>query len=471
MRYAQMIYQIDGWIDFVICTFNEDKEERMRSTEQTSNDRALYDFKAKLSFGHVASMGIQHVIAAVVGIITPAIMVAGVCGLGADEMTLLIQASLLLSGIATLIQLFPIFGKIGAGAPMIMGASFAYVPILLSIGGTFGLPVIFGAQIIGGLVAMLVGLFIKRLRPLFPNLVTGTIILVIGLSLYPVAVKYMAGGAGSPTFGSIQNWVVALATFIIVVGCNYFGNTMIKRAAILIGIICGYIISLFFHMVDFQAIQAAQWFKVAVPMHFGISFHPTAVAMMVIMFIVNSLQAVGDFTATTTGGMDRMPTDQELSGGIMGSGLSSLLGGFTGGLPVATYSQNVGIVTVTRVVNRRVFAFAAITIFIAGLFPKFAAILTTIPKAVVGGATISVFATIAMTGLKMLAKEKLTMRNTGVVGLSMALGIGIAQSANSLSGTPEWFSMIFGSSEVVLTTILAIVLNLILPKTKDDISE
>lgn len=441
----------------------------MNAKEQKPNDQALYTFKAKASFGSVASMGIQHVIAAVVGIITPAIMVAGVCGLSGDDMTLLIQASLLLSGVATIIQIFPIFGKIGAGAPMIMGASFAYVPILLSIGGSFGIATIFGAQVIGGIVAILVGLFIKKLRPLFPNLVTGTIILVIGLSLYPVAVKYMAGGAGSADFGSVQNWIVALATFIVVIICNYFGNNMMKRGAILIGIIFGYIISLFFSMVDFQAIQTAQWFKIAMPLHFGIQFHPTAVAMMVIMFIVNSLQAVGDFTATTTGGMDRMPTDQELSGGIMGSGFASLIGGFSGGLPVATYSQNVGIVTVTRVVNRNVFAFAAIVIFIAGLFPKFAAVLTTIPKAVVGGATISVFATISMTGLKMLAKEKLTMRNTGVVGLSMALGIGIAQSANSLAGMPEWFSMIFGGSEVVLTTILVIIFNLVLPKTKEDI--
>lgn len=419
-------------------------------------------------FSQVAPLGFQHVVAAIVGIVTPAILVANVTGLSAGDKTILIQISLIMTALATLLQLFPIAG-IGSGLPVIIGMSFAYVPTLLAIGGQFGIAEIFGAQIVGGAAAFLVGIFIKQLRILFPPIVTGTVIFTIGLSLYSVAVRYMAGGGGNPTFGSPKNWLVAGITLAVVIFLTYFTTGFTKLAAILIGMIVGYILSYALGMVQFNAVNEAKWFQVVGPMYFGIKFEISAIISMVIMYIVNAVQAIGDLTSLTIGGLDRQPTDKELSGGIKANGFVSMVSAFFGGLPSATYSQNVGIVTVNRVVNKMVFLFAAVVFLIAGIVPKFASILTTIPQSVIGGATISVFAMITMTGVRMIASAELTPRNTAIAGLSVALGVGVTSVADSLAGFPAWVGTVFGSSSVVIAALVAIILNLILPRDKEAI--
>lgn len=427
---------------------------------------SVFKWKGRPPLGQVIPLGLQHVVAAIVGVVTPAIMVAKICQLSPADETLLVQSSLLISAIATLIQLFPIGKKIGSGLPVIMGVSFAYVPTLLAIGGEFGIATIFGSQIIGGLVAVLVGIFVKKLMILFPPLVTGTVIFTIGLSLYPTAITYMAGGKADPNFGAPKYWLVAIITFAIVVFFNYFTKGSMKLAAILVGIVVGYVVSLCFGMVRFDAVAASGWLSFPRPLHFGLAFEPTALVSMVIIYVVNAVQTIGDLSSTTTGGLDRLPTHQELSGGIVGNGVASVFGAFFGGMPTATYSQNVGIVIVNRVVNRFVFATAAGVLLVAGFVPKFASILTTIPQSVIGGATISVFATITMTGIKMIASQPLTARNTAVVGLSVALGSGIVQATGCLQGFPSWVPTVFGSSSVVVATLVAVLLNLILPKDK-----
>jgi len=411
----------------------------------------------------VVPLGMQHVVAAIVGVVTPALLVANVCGLNDNDKTILIQASLLISALATLLQLFPI-GQVGAGLPVILGVSFAYVPTLLAIGGQFGIEAIFGAQIVGAFVAIIFGLFVKQLRVLFPPLVTGTVIFTIGLSLYPTAINYMAGGKSSPTFGSPKNWLVAIVTFAIVVFLNYFTKGFFKLASILIGMVAGYLLALCLGMVSIGAVTQSNWFQAVPVMHFGIVFNASAIISMVIIYVVNSVQAIGDFSSTTLGGLDREPTDKELSGGIISNGVTSIIGAFFGGMPTATYSQNVGIVIINRVVNKVVFGFAAVVLLIAGLVPKFASLLTTIPQSVIGGATISVFAMITMTGIKMISSTNLTPRNTAVVGLSVALGVGVTQVPGCLAQFPAWVATVFGSSSVVIATIMAIFLNLILPK-------
>lgn len=413
--------------------------------------------------GQVLPLGLQHVVAAIVGVVTPAILVSNTVGLDSADKTILIQVSLLVTAIATLIQVFG-NGRIGAGLPVIMGISFAYVPTLLAIGGQFDLPTILGAEIVGGCIAIVFGIFVKYLRVFFPPLVTGTVIFTIGLSLYPTAVKYMAGGAGSEGFGSWQNWMVALITLAVVIFCNHFTKGVFKLASILIGMVIGYIVALAMGMVSFSAVAQSGWFAVTVPMHFGVTFNASACVSLAVMYIVNSVQTIGDLTSTTIGGFDREPTDRELSGGIVAQGAMSVAGAFFGGLPAATFSQNVGIVTVNRVVNRIVFAFAAGVLLVAGFVPKFASLLTTIPQCVIGGATISVFATITMTGIRMITSAKLTQRNVAIVGLSVALGVGVTTVEGCLSGFPSWVATVFGSSSVVVATLMAIFLNLILPK-------
>lgn len=435
------------------------------------NADTIFSFTGIPPAGKLIPLGLQHVVAAVVGVITPAILVANTTGLSGADKTLLIQVSLIITALATLLQLFPVFRRIGSGLPVIMGISFAYVPTLLSIGGQFGLPTILGAEIVGGIVAILFGIFVKQIRVFFPPLVTGTVIFTIGLSLYTTAIKYMAGGVGSPEFGSMKNWLVAIVTFLIVVILNNYTKGVFKLGSILFGMIAGYVLALCLGMISFESVAVAGLFQVPVPMHFEIKFEVSACVSLAIMYIVNAVQTIGDLSSTTLGGMDRLPTDKELSGGIVGQGLMSVVGAFFGGLPTASYSQNVGIVTVNKVINRAVFTLAAVVLLVAGFIPKFSALLTTIPQAVIGGATISVFATITMTGIRMITSTRFTMRNSTVVGLAVALGVGVTSVPGCLAGFPVWVTTVFGSSSVVISTLVAIVLNLALPKDPPEATE
>ncbi|SCP98817.1 uracil-xanthine permease family protein [Anaerobium acetethylicum] len=431
--------------------------------DKTKHYASLFEPDGNPGLKKALPMALQHVLAMIVGCVTPAIIIAGVGGLDAGDKVILVQAALFIAAVSTLIQLFPIGKHIGSGLPMILGVGFAYLPTIQAIADSYDIATILGSQLIAGVCAVIVGLFIKKLRIFFPPMITGIVIFTIGLSLYPTAINYMAGGVASKTYGSWQNWLVALITLSVVIFCNHYAKGTLKIASILAGIIVGYIISLFFGMVNFDAVGSASALQLPKPMYFGMKFEPSAIISLSVLFVINSIQAVGDFTATTVGGMDREPSDRELQGGIVAYGLSNILGSFVGGLPTATYSQNVGIVSITKVVNRMVFALAAIIILIGGFVPKFSALLTTIPQCVLGGATISVFATIAMTGLKLIFKAPMNFRNTSVVGLSVAIGMGITQASASLAQFPQWVTVIFGKSPVVLATISAILLNHILP--------
>ena len=415
-------------------------------------------------------LALQHVVAMIVGCITPAIIVANVAGVSEADRVIMIQVSLVVSALSTFLQLFGIGTKtfrIGAKLPMIIGISFAYVPSMTAIAGTSGISAILGAQIVGGIIAIIVGLFVKSIQKFFPPLVTGTVVFTIGLSLYSVAVNYMAGGIGKDNYGSIQNWAIALITLIIVIALNNFGKGLVKLASILIAMIIGYIIALCTGMINFSSVASAGVFSLPQPLHFGITFEPAACVAIGLLFAINSIQAIGDFTATTSGAMDRLPTGDELRSGIMGYGITNIIGALLGGLPSATYSQNVGIVTTTKVINRVVLGLAGVVILIAGLIPKFSALLTTIPLCVLGGATISVFASIAMTGVKLIFTEKMDFRNTSIVGLAVALGVGISQAQGSLAAFPPEFTTIFGKSPVVVATIVAILFNILLPKSQE----
>ena len=440
----------------------------------------LFQFRGTPPIGASISLALQHLVAMIVGCVTPPIIIAGAIGLSQADRVLLIQASLVMSAVCTLLQLFPIGGRFGSGLPVILGVSFAYLPSMQAIvAGGGGVSAIAGAMLVGGVVAVLVGIFVKKIRMLFPPVITGTVVFTIGLSLYPTAINYMAGGTANTAeavaakglpeamvYGSWQNWLIAALTLTVVMLLNNKAKGVCKLASILLGMLFGYVVALCFGMVSFADVGNAAWFSLPRFMHFGISFDVPSCVAMGLLFAINSIQAIGDFTATTVGGFDRDPTDNELQGGIIAYGVSNILTAFFGGLPTATYSQNVGIVTTNKVVNRTVFAFAGGFLLLAGVSPKFAAILTTIPQCVLGGATITVFSTIAMTGMKLIASQDLTARNTTIVGLSAALGVGISQASAALSQFPAAVTMIFGKSPVVIATLMAVLLNLILPKDK-----
>ena len=444
---------------------------------------ALFQLNGIPPLGMSISLALQHLVAMIVGCVTPAIIIANALGLPQSERVLLIQVSLVMSAVTTLIELFPIGGKLGSGLPVMFGISFAYLPSMQAIvGGGGDIATIAGAMIVGGIVAAVVGVFVKKIRRFFPPIITGTVVFTIGLSLYPTAINYMAGGAGNTyevvvlrkgltsalVHGSWQNWAVAAFTLIVVMVVSNKGKGICKLAAILLGMIAGYIVAAVFGMVDLSEVRDAAWFSLPRFMHFGIKFEFSACIALALLFAINAIQAIGDLTATTVGGLNREPTDQELQGGIVTYGLTNVLSAFFGSLPTATYSQNVGIVTTNKVVNRVVFALAGGFLLLAGLIPKFSAILTMIPQCVLGGATITVFSTIAMTGMKLIASETISPRNTTIVGLSAALGVGISQSSSALSQFPESITIIFGKTPVVIATIMAVLLNLILPQENTD---
>lgn len=446
-----------------------------------SDQQTLFQIRGVPPLGPAVSLSLQHLVAMIVGCVTPPIIIAGAIGLSQADRVLLIQASLVMSAVSTILQLYPVNKYFGSGLPVIMGVSFAYVPSMQAIAsGGGGVGAIAGAMIVGGVVAIVVGVFVKKIRLLFPPMITGTVVFTIGLSLYPTAINYMAGGTANTyqlvvetkhqtealVYGSWQNWLVALITLAVVLILNHWGKGICKLASILIGMLCGYVVAIFFGMVSFAEVGTAAWFSLPRIMHFGVTFDPPSCVAIGLLFAINSIQAIGDFTATTIGGLDREPSDQELQGGIIAYGFSNILTALFGGLPTATYSQNVGIVTTNKVVNRIVFAMTGGFLLLAGLSPKFAAVLTTIPQCVLGGATVTVFATIAMTGIKLITSTELTARNTTVVGLSVALGVGIYQAVASLSQFPDSFTMVFGKSPVVIATIMAVFLNIILPKDK-----
>lgn len=455
----------------------------MSMNEKTQN--ALFEYEAVPKMSQAFPLAIQHVVAMIVGCVTPALIVSSAAGLksGSPEQILLVQSSLVFAAISTIIMVFPIpitkNYHIGARLPMIIGVSFAYVSTMQSIArgpegtglGAQGLAIIFGAQVIGGIVAIIFGLAVEKIRKLFPPLIAGTVVFTVGLSLYPTAVRYMAGGSTLYSingevvpFGSWQYWAVAFITLIAVIIFNQFTKGFLKLASILMGLIVGYIAAFFFGMINFTSVANAGIFQAPKLLPFGIEFDPSACIAIALLFAVNSVQAIGDFSATTSGGMGRMPSDKELKCGITAYGLTNILSSVFGCLPTATYSQNVGIVATTKVINRIVFLIAAVIILIAGLFPKFSALLTTIPSCVLGGATIMVFASIAMTGIKLVFTENMGPRNTLIVGLAVALGMGTVQVGGALDTFPAWAKTVFGSSPVVIATCVAIILNVVLPK-------
>jgi xanthine/uracil permease family protein len=358
---------------------------------------ALFQLNGIPPLGMSISLALQHLVAMIVGCVTPAIIIANALGLPQSERVLLIQVSLVMSAVTTLIELFPIGGKLGSGLPVMFGISFAYLPSMQAIvGGGGDIATIAGAMVVGGIVAAVVGVFVKKIRRFFPPIITGTVVFTIGLSLYPTAINYMAGGAGNTyevvvlrkgstsalVHGSWQNWAVAAFTLIVVMVMSNKGKGICKLAAILLGMIAGYIVAAVFGMVDLSEVRDAAWFSLPQFMHFGIKFEFSACIALALLFAINAIQAIGDLTATTVGGLNREPTDQELQGGIVTYGLTNVLSAFFGSLPTATYSQNVGIVTTNKVVNRVVFALAGGFLLLAGLIPKFSAILTTIPQCV-----------------------------------------------------------------------------------------
>lgn len=430
------------------------------------SNNELFKLDGNPSLGKTLPLSIQHVLAMIIGNIAPAIIIAQSIGMNTDQITQMVQYSMICAGLATILQIYGIW-KFGARLPIVMGTNFAFVPVIITINSSYGFASVFGACIVGSIFLIFFGLFIEKIIKYFPPIVTGTTVLAMGISLYPVAISYMAGVSNTPEYGNLKNWSIALTTLIVVLAIDHFAKGYIKILSILLGIFAGYIVSLFAGLVDFSAISSAKYFSAPAIFPFGVEFHTGAILTMVVMYIVTSIQVIGDASSLTVGAMNREATKDEVSGALMSKGLSGLLTAFLGGLPSSSYAQNIGIISITKVVSKKIVAIAGLIIFALGFLPKFSSIMTTIPYPVLGGATLSVFSIITINGIKLISREKMTNRNAGILGISLAFGLGLTTVPASLAQTPVWFQTFIGSSPIIIATLIAFTLNLLLPRNEE----
>ncbi len=412
-------------------------------------------------------LGIQHILAMFAGNVAPLIIIANAINLPIDERAYLIQCAMFVAGIATLIQLYPI-GPVGAKLPIVMGTSFGFVPTSLAIAGKYGLPGVLGASLIGGLFEMVIGAFLKPLRKYFPPIVTGTVLLSIGLSLLPTGVKYFAGGAGTPGFGSLKNLLLGTIVLVTILFFKQFTKGITSKSAILIGLVVGYLVAIPMGMIDFASVGQAALFSIPTPFKYGLTFKMDAIIAMLLMYVVTAVETVGDISGITMGGADREATDKELAGGVIADGFGSVFAAIFNVLPNTSFSQNVGIVALTGVMNRFVVALGAIFLIAAGLFPKVGAIVAVMPQSVLGGAAIVMFAMIAISGINLITKEALTGKSSIILAVALGLGFGLGSVPEALVNLPESVRMIFGGSGIVVSGTIALVLNIILPENQDE---
>jgi len=463
--------------------------------QKTVTYTSPYEFEGRIPLKHAIPLGIQHVLAMFVGNLTPLIIICGACGIIAEEPALyvsLLQNAMLVAGLVTLVQLYAI-GPIGGQVPIIMGTSSGFLGVMKGVAATMGGGVlaygaILGASIVGGLFETVLGFFIKPLRKLFPPVVTGTVVLAIGLSLISVGVNSFAGGSGVKDFGALENLAVAFAVLVVIVALKHFTKGITSTSSILFGIIFGYILCAVLGAVlphtaldaggaEFTKAWVLNWGKIADAAWFSVPallpvkpvFDAAAILPIGIMFIVTAVETVGDTAGCIEGGMGREATDQELSGAVTCDGLGSTFAALFGVLPNTSFSQNVGLVAMTKVVNRFALATGAVFLVLCGLSPKLAAVVSIMPQPVLGGAAVMMFSSIAISGIQLITKHGVTSRVITIVSVALGVGYGLGATSGAIAGLGSNMNLVFGGSGIVPAALLAIVLNVIIPKGEDDV--
>lgn len=414
-------------------------------------------------------LGIQHVLAMFVSNFTPAIIIAGAAGFGfgspdISDMIYMIQIAMVFSGIATLMQTVG-FGPVGARLPVVQGTSFAFLPVMIPIVKTAGMPALFGGIVIGGLFHFFLGTIIGRIRYLLPPLVTGLVVLMIGLSLIEVGIQYSAGGVplmGTPEFGGLNHWSMALVVIIVTLGIKFFARGMMSAAAVLIGLIVGYIVAVIMGEVSFANISRAGWFMIPQPMHFGFEVNVAAIVGICLMAVVSAIETVGDVSGITKGGAGREATDRELAGATYADGAGSALAGLFGGLPNTSFSQNVGLISMTGVMSRHVVTIGALFLILAGLVPKIGAVISSMPIAVLGGGVVVMFGMVAAAGINMLSDVRWNRRNMVIFAVSLSVGLGLQLVPEALQHLDQTLRVLL-TSGILPAAFLAVVLNAVLP--------
>ena len=432
----------------------------MKSTE--SSVQNIYTLDGHVPLAQAVPFGLQHILAMFVANIAPIIIVTGACGLDASHSAMLIQCAMIIAGIGTLIQLFPIW-KLGSGLPIVMGISFTFVSVFCYVGPAYGYPAIVGAVLIGGLIEGVLGLFAKYWMKLITPIVSASVVTSIGFSLLSVGAASFGGGSGSENFGAPSNWILGTVTLICCLLFHIFAKSYFKQLSVLFGLIVGYILAIFMGVVDFSALQGVS--VVALPsfLPFKLEFDLNAIIAVTLIFLVSATETIGDTSALASSALDRNASEKETTGSITCDGFVSSISALFGCLPITSFSQNIGLVAMTKVVNRYAIATGAIIMIIAGVFPAVGALLATLPDAVLGGCTIMMFGMIVMSGIQMMSRCGYSQRNITIASVSLSVGIGFTQAPELFEIFPQIIRTVFAENCVAVVFLVSVILNLVLP--------
>lgn len=442
----------------------------MSKTQIDNKDTSLmdniYQLDGRIPVMKAVPFGLQHILAMFVANIAPIIIVAGACGMDAAQSARLIQCAMIIAGIGTLIQLFPIW-RVGSGLPIVMGISFTFVSVFCYLGPTYGYNAIVGAVLIGGIIEGVLGLFAKYWIKLIAPVVAASVVTAIGFSLLSVGAASFGGGSGSENFGSAENWILGMVTLTCCLLFHIFAKSYWKQLSVLFGLIVGYIVAVCMGMVDFSALSDTSFISLPQLMPFKPEFNLNAIVSVTLIFLVSATETIGDTSALAVSGLGRDVTEKETSGSIACDGFVSAFSAVFGCLPITSFSQNIGLVAMTKVVNRFAIGTGAVIMIIAGIFPAVGAVLATLPDAVLGGCTIMMFGTIVVSGIQMLGRCGYSQRNITITALSLSVGLGFTQVPEIFEIFPRIIQTVFAENCVAVVFIVAVVLNLILPKNME----
>lgn len=423
----------------------------------------LYQLDGRVPIGKALPFGLQHVLAMFVSNITPIMILAGAVGLDSAVSAALIQNCMVIAGIGTLVQLYPVW-RIGSRLPIVMGISFTFLSLAISLAGAYGMGTLIGAVIIGGLVEGFLGLFVKYWIKLIPHVVSATVVTAIGFSLLPIGANSFAGGVGASDFGSLNNWIVGSVTLLACLLCQVFAKGFLRSLSVLVGLVVGYVLACCLGMVDFSGIAGQSIIAFPRLLPFTPEFNIGAILSVVAVYLVSATETIGDTSALCNSALHRDPETKEMGSAICCDGFVSSVSGIFGCTPITSFSQNVGLAAISGVVNRFTIAVGAVVMILGGVFPAVGHALTTIPQAVLGGCTIMMFGSILFAGFGMMARAGFSQRNMVIVSLSLSIGLGFTQATGMFAIFPEIIRTVFAENCVAVVFLLAVILNLVLPK-------
>ena len=426
----------------------------------------IYKLDGRVPIGKAIPFGLQHILAMFVSNLAPITMIAGAAKVPVTgaELGMLLQNAMFAAGIATMIQLYPLW-KIGSRLPVVMGVSFTFVTVLSTISANYGYPAVIGAVLIGGLFEGTLGLFAKYWRKIISPIVAASVVTAIGFSLFTVGARSFGGGYATD-FGSMSNLLLGLITLATCLLWNMFAKGYLKQLSVLAGLIVGYVVAIFMGKVDLSMIMSCGIIALPHLLPIKPEFHAGAIMSACIIFMVSAAETIGDTSALVAGGLGRDITGEEISGSLACDGYGSFISGLFGCPPVTSFSQNVGLVAMTKVVNRFTIMTGAAAMILAGLFPPIGNFFASLPQSVLGGCTIMMFGTILTSGMQMIANCGFSQRNITIVAMALSIGIGFTTTSESgiWAGFSPVVQSVFSANVVAVVFVVAIIMNLILPK-------